>query len=45
METTLSRSKSGTLFKYNMKSGHFGVTSADGIIQSFYKLDVSKGMK
>jgi hypothetical protein len=33
------------VFKYNIKTGHFGVAGANGTIQTFYKLDSSKGMK
>jgi hypothetical protein len=37
--------KQGTIFRYNMNTGHFGVADTKGIIQTFYKLDVNKGMK
>ncbi|MDN5217502.1 fibronectin type III domain-containing protein [Fulvivirgaceae bacterium BMA12] len=38
-------SKQGTIFKYNLKTGHFGVANSEGIIQTFYKIEKGQGLK
>jgi RHS repeat-associated protein len=37
-------SKTGTMFKYNTQTGHFGVVNAKGVIETYYKLDPAKGL-
>ncbi|AXP80523.1 hypothetical protein CJ739_1434 [Mariniflexile rhizosphaerae] len=33
--------KQGTIFKMNLKTGHFGVADTNGIVQTFYKIETS----